>query len=1135
MPTRREVNAYFRQAWHECTEGSIKVPDPKHPGKLNTVAWVVVNDLMDVIQKTLTNLANAGLLRWHANMPPDEIWFQIILDKGGTTTKAVMKVINSEQSDSVLHCVVLGMMDGCKDTYENIQRAFGTLIHQANEINRKGFCMGTVWRQVLPHGFETATDDAEPMVAAPARADTAKQGGSCKKRAKRDVGHAASPSPLVPPLVVASDERRPDCYACADGHCPCASREAKTSSTGGPWWAKRSHDIPRLRAMGCTFSETCSTCNRLKDGTQLECLRRQWEAARKVGLNVQPRRLRIFWGGDWMSQSEPLGLQGPNSKCFCWACLGSLHETNRAGQVHRPKMPPGEHEFREPHHANPQPRSGSAAIDDKARKLRKAGPAGKPIDHDSVVHPSLIWIFGNPVHSHSTTPLHLNLGIGQFFLKAIEAELEEYDMQIAEGEDRPVSPALMAKLRELQQKILSLHSRIEEFETTISSHKNGMRTMEADATLAADVVAGMGRKRADEPPRAAEYRMHRMALKAAEHARSTSEKSLKDAKTKLKEIRDTTAGPHIRALNSLMQALDLERQAYHSGALVGNDVHKFLLPASIELFSQLVAPKVRVELNVRDDGQVRMSTNLDFLARSKLEEDALKVLEDEWQRDVKQAACKKVDAEDKLAAAPGPDYTQEQAVLDSTEKELKAAKTAAAARRKAEKDRREGRYLQFEAIMATFSQMSSLYSRKEPLCDHEILLYDKLCDDFAILFKELWPEKEPIPKMHMMLYHVIEQMRFLGSTGQLHEGVVEALHPIDNRHKARYANVKSLKQQVTARMRAALQLQHIGRPNIRGKARRRALRAQQKKNAANREARTGAWEAGRKRRYSAFFDSRAMPPAAARPAPAPVPAAQPLLPAQPPAATQPAAPAQHAPTPAASPAPAVHPPGANDPLPEAQPAAQLAAQPPPPAPLPAPVQPPPPVQLPPPVQPPPPAQPPPPPPPPAAQLPRATIRDGVRCSTLDSDTKAWMAELEKRLWTKLGREREGTPFEEYLEDEDERHPMFAHLAEVDGELAGFAIRGPKERAERGERGGKVFVYELHAAIAGRSIGRDLLDKCASESKAKTTFLQVHEDNGDAIRFYERVQFGYAMKDGQPVIITNGGARSSFLMRRPPAA
>eukprot|EP00966_Prymnesium_polylepis_P084315 1951634-Prymnesium_polylepis.1 len=56
--------------------------------------------------------------------------------------------------------------------------------------------------------------------------------------------------------------------------------------------------------------------------------------------------------------------------------------------------------------------------------------------------------------------------------------------------------------------------------------------------------------------------------------------------------------------------------------------------------------------------------------------------------------------------------------------------------------------------------------------------------------------------MHKLLYHVLEQLLELRSCGMLHEGVVEAVHVVDNRMVLRFGCVRNLEQQVKCRLRA---------------------------------------------------------------------------------------------------------------------------------------------------------------------------------------------------------------------------------------------------------------------------------------------------------------------------------------------
>ena len=80
----------------------------------------------------------------------------------------------------------------------------------------------------------------------------------------------------------------------------------------------------------------------------------------------------------------------------------------------------------------------------------------------------------------------------------------------------------------------------------------------------------------------------------------------------------------------------------------------------------------------------------------------------------------------------------------------------------------------------------------------------------------MWPKRQVTPKLHKMLYHVLDQLVELRSVGMLHEGVVEAVHVVDNRMILRFGCVKNLEQQLVSRLRAIWQQQDPnGAPRIR--------------------------------------------------------------------------------------------------------------------------------------------------------------------------------------------------------------------------------------------------------------------------------------------------------------------------------
>jgi hypothetical protein len=97
----------------------------------------------------------------------------------------------------------------------------------------------------------------------------------------------------------------------------------------------------------------------------------------------------------------------------------------------------------------------------------------------------------------------------------------------------------------------------------------------------------------------------------------------------------------------------------------------------------------------------------------------------------------------------------------------------------------------------------------------------------------------------MLCYHVGLQQRRLGSSGMLHEGVVEAFHVLDNRLTTRYACVKNLIQQLRCRAEASWQL--ASAPSIRSVEEAQELRKRERRNHESRTTRA-EWYRKRKER-----------------------------------------------------------------------------------------------------------------------------------------------------------------------------------------------------------------------------------------------------------------------------------------------
>ena len=806
------------------------------------------------------------MLEWPSNIPHNEIWIQLVVDKGGSATKLLLKFLNLRRTDSVYNTVLIGMLDRHKDTYEHIKVAFGSLLEELSRLDQCGCCVYAPWVQQLPSNYVAREGDQfpQPLTAVQAAAITRMQSKarSCRRRlawekpqlldsgkgqqkkqkllggplsthpppssppppdVKPDnfplqpvssgvkpetlplqpvsSGHSTMPPlpptpttfPMTTPTATTTaiatpttaipmecdpndppTDQQPDCWGCSRpwgrtgsgrdkfsfAGCACAKREAATTNGAGPVRPILSHEseVP-MALQGCTWSRSCSACR--AEGGQEAALGQQWRKCPPAQRGREPRKLRVFYGGDYMSQSAPMGHGGPGSKNFCLFCLASLHETNVAGVCHVCEQPDGQTDPRSEAVSNPPARAGSFSYARQAAAYAKAqdehassGSSRKPeaMDFDSCVNRPL---FAFSAMQISRIPLHLLLGIGTQQIQLLELRLKGLDAIWAAGRGTQLSnPKMEAKLREAEALVIKLAGDVETNLDNAVSLRNAMDLIEADEANAVAVLRGKkapSRAAGYTPVRhEAAYRRHRLERDVSLKAQKAAEKSLEVAKKEVQNLYNLEAGPFMRGLYNLMDSFNLERQAYHSGALNGNDCHKLFQPHVASVIASLLAPKVGTELMVEAPSERRsMGVRLELSNAQGVGDDA-------------------------LASS-------------------------------------------FERLWIVLGEAASLWTRKEPLCHHERQSFKTLASEFAALYAELFPDQEPTPKMHILLYHVFPQMEYLGGSGILHEGVVEAFHLIDNRHATRWSNVKDVLLNITLRARAAWQISDPGAQRIRAR------------------------------------------------------------------------------------------------------------------------------------------------------------------------------------------------------------------------------------------------------------------------------------------------------------------------------
>eukprot|EP00965_Chrysotila_dentata_P246193 6207009-Pleurochrysis_carterae.AAC.3 len=589
VATKKDVQDYFRSSWHECETGRITVPHPKRRGHILTGAWLRVSDLQSVIQCAMQKCAAKGELAWPSNISGQECWFQLIIDKGSSATKIVLKYNCISFPESVRNVSLVGMLDRVKDTYE-MMSIFRPLFDQFNEINQRGLCVWSPWQQLLPSGIKASAIDAHPIH------------DFVVEQSATAAPTSAVPASVLPAPPFSSAPTYPDCRSCAKWGARCPSKLRRSHASNGEGNVKMDlcfGEGPGLIAN--TWSVDCMECQ-ADEGGQLQALRRQWEEVRERGPGW--RRLRGMLGGDWLSISVPLGLGGPKNKQFCMVCLASLHDTNAANVPHVPYVSVCGlcTDPRPPHFARPRLRAGTASIAAQAAAYASAveqHAAGdlnrkpEPANFDSCVEQPLVWAGRHMLDLISCTPLHFMLGITVDLVNCLEWELKAYDATLRR---EFLDGQLAEELNSLAAEASRLKGEVLRWEGHLAHHRGSIEVIEATEGAAEAIKLGKKppkRGRNYVPlPLESEYRSHLREVCDAESKLEQLATAIDTLQRKVVKVSSEDPGPFAQSFIDTMNQWNFQRQAYHSGALVGNDCQKVLQPHVTAALTDLLRPRL---------------------------------------------------------------------------------------------------------------------------------------------------------------------------------------------------------------------------------------------------------------------------------------------------------------------------------------------------------------------------------------------------------------------------------------------------------------------------------------------------------------------------------------------------------------
>ena len=159
------------------------------------------------------------------------------------------------------------------------------------------------------------------------------------------------------------------------------------------------------------------------------------------------------YAGDIKGLEQIYGHAGPGGKFNCCMCDVVLHETYQAGIPHLRELPEPwkSRDVRPEHIINPPLRGGTAEMAAQARLYESEAASKKDLSSGderfkSCIHEPLAR--SNDLNEHTTrTPLHVSLGKGTNYVKAVEHRAAQRDIEWAMFIS---DPELLARWEEAQ-------------------------------------------------------------------------------------------------------------------------------------------------------------------------------------------------------------------------------------------------------------------------------------------------------------------------------------------------------------------------------------------------------------------------------------------------------------------------------------------------------------------------------------------------------------------------------------------------------------------------------------------------------------------------------------------------------------
>ena len=330
-----------------------------------------------------------------------------------------------------------------------------------------------------------------------------------------------------------------------------------------------------------------------RDQVHPSCERRKEENSELNGGEFQNSLLVL--GGDWAWIATILGLSGARGLQFCKDCLCKLSDLEK-GKTHTPN-PLSKYNDHKPSKTDFEIRTFEMIKRDNQTYDNDGKPKSKLKEYNNCEFQSLFTGEGPILHTTSCMPLHISLGVGLKILNVIEGEAIKLDNEIKQDKGLQTDPITDI----MEEMIMLLGSISEEEEKLQVLCEEKQCLLDTQSKLEKENISFLAKEgkkfvetSSDAKHVQKQYSSLKHDLKAIDKHRKQHENSLSTFKKQLvivEEKFEKEKGYFQNKFDCTIDSMDLQRKVYHSGAIVGDDIHRLTRKDNICKISQVFEPK----------------------------------------------------------------------------------------------------------------------------------------------------------------------------------------------------------------------------------------------------------------------------------------------------------------------------------------------------------------------------------------------------------------------------------------------------------------------------------------------------------------------------------------------------------------